>query len=1130
VTQVHVRLTRPQRGSTDRLPATGQLEASLFRRQVEDGAFVLVTAYSQVLVDGEAVLELTPNDGTNAWVIVERVRDGKTRMIAVPDSASAVEYADLPDLDPATLEPTDGNIAAWEAAAAFVVNAQHAAEAAAASAQQYAGGSLQRSTNLSDLTNVGAARTNLGLGSAATQPSSAFDPAGAAAQAVSEIDTSAFAVLRTISTISANTTLAQDVHYSVDASGGVRTMTLPTGSRGHIISVEKADSTNNAVNIFGNIKATAGVTLSLSAPREIVQFQADANGSWFPVARGFGKSTADSLYAPNDAVTTTTNVWSASKTNSAIAAAVSAGGGSVTKTKNAITGWYHFDDWSPDKTGATDCSALLQDAHDTVIAGGGGRLYVAAGRYLKESTVYLNKSDQYTPFEMVGDSFVERDDVIPAGLGTTFVKTTAGDHFRLNLDANGDPGSGTWWEYSFSNYFEGFSLEGSQDDTVIVYGFREYRSRCIFKRIQGFHMDAMIYQPPLSPNSYPGWQNYCDSSVYEDIRIFGQKTYGLYLNGADNCKIGRVMGYAAHPTALSLIYVQDSAAFRVQDILWGGANSYAINSTTTGAIQMLRCQGFTIDNITIERNNYPSAFLFSACLGFSIRGVREKFRGKTLLTFSHCVGVELDAFNIYVDRDSGYYDIVTGSNSANITHRGFFVTAYNSADTTASTRALLMNDASKAVSGLRKSAQVRSSQTASYTAIFSDADTVIEFTSASGVTLTIPANATTPFPIGTVLTAYQAGAGAVTIAGTGVTLRAPNGLATTAQYTTVTATKRNTDEWVIAPSAVAASGGGGGGTSATTATTDPTVNSDTTAGFAPGSTWINTATNAGYECISATAGAAVWRRTTADIQVFTASGTWTKPAWAQTTQIAAVGSGGGGGGGRRGPSGTASSGGAGGGGGGFAQMIFDASQLSATESINVSTGGAGGAAATVDATNGGAGGSGSSTTFGSRLRASGGGAGTGGQSAASSSGGTGGSGQTAGGNGGSGGSGTVGAAGGTGSAGAAGGGSGGGITTGAAFLAGSAGGASVPLNGASSGTAGATDGANGNNGSSTNAVATIAGSGGGGGASSVLTSGGNGGNGGTYGAGGGGGGASLNGNNSGAGGTGGAGLLVAISR
>lgn len=49
------------------------------------------------------------------------------------------------------------------------------------------GAVLLRANNLSDLTNVPAARTNLGLGTAATQNSTAFDPAGAATAAVAAI-------------------------------------------------------------------------------------------------------------------------------------------------------------------------------------------------------------------------------------------------------------------------------------------------------------------------------------------------------------------------------------------------------------------------------------------------------------------------------------------------------------------------------------------------------------------------------------------------------------------------------------------------------------------------------------------------------------------------------------------------------------------------------------------------------------------------------------------------------------------------------------------------------------------------------------------------------------------------------
>jgi hypothetical protein len=46
-----------------------------------------------------------------------------------------------------------------------------------------AAGALMAANNLSDLPNLASARTNLGLGSAATQPVTAFDGAGAAAAA-----------------------------------------------------------------------------------------------------------------------------------------------------------------------------------------------------------------------------------------------------------------------------------------------------------------------------------------------------------------------------------------------------------------------------------------------------------------------------------------------------------------------------------------------------------------------------------------------------------------------------------------------------------------------------------------------------------------------------------------------------------------------------------------------------------------------------------------------------------------------------------------------------------------------------------------------------------------------------------
>jgi hypothetical protein len=85
----------------------------------------------------------------------------------------------------------------------------------------------------------------------------------------------------------------------------------------------------------------------------------------------------------------------------------------------------------------------------------------------------------------------------------------------------------------------------------------------------------------------------------------------------------------------------------------------------------------------------------------------------------------------------------------------------------------------------------------------------------------------------------------------------------------------------------------------------------------------------------------------ADVQIFTASGTWLKPVTASTIYIEAWGAGGSGA--RRG-SGVHSGGG---GGGGYVWFIMNASAVDATETVTI---GAGGAAVTGDSTNGNAGG------------------------------------------------------------------------------------------------------------------------------------------------------------------------------
>ena len=77
-------------------------------------------------------------------------------------------------------------------------------------------------------------------------------------------------------------------------------------------------------------------------------------------------------------------------------------------------------------------------------------------------------------------------------------------------------------------------------------------------------------------------------------------------------------------------------------------------------------------------------------------------------------------------------------------------------------------------------------------------DGLLELSSASAITLTIPANSTTAYPVGTSIDILQTGAGQVTVAGAaGVTVNATPGLKLRSQYSSATLFKRATDTWVV---------------------------------------------------------------------------------------------------------------------------------------------------------------------------------------------------------------------------------------------------------------------------------------------------------------------------------------------
>ncbi|QFS86634.1 MULTISPECIES: DUF2793 domain-containing protein [unclassified Marinobacter] len=86
----------------------------------------------------------------------------------------------------------------------------------------------------------------------------------------------------------------------------------------------------------------------------------------------------------------------------------------------------------------------------------------------------------------------------------------------------------------------------------------------------------------------------------------------------------------------------------------------------------------------------------------------------------------------------------------------------------------------------------------SYTLVLSDDNKVVRCANASAINVTVPAEATTDFPVGAIIQVRQVDAGQVTlVADTGVTLITPETLKTRKQGSTIALMKVGADEWDV---------------------------------------------------------------------------------------------------------------------------------------------------------------------------------------------------------------------------------------------------------------------------------------------------------------------------------------------
>lgn len=114
MTQVHIDIRRPTASGVDEAFRLGMVWAPTAVRVVDD-ALVMPESFGITLPSAPVTIEVAPSElPTWVWRVRYTVNsEHYDRYLLVPESASVVEFADLVEVDPATLEPTAVPEAAW---------------------------------------------------------------------------------------------------------------------------------------------------------------------------------------------------------------------------------------------------------------------------------------------------------------------------------------------------------------------------------------------------------------------------------------------------------------------------------------------------------------------------------------------------------------------------------------------------------------------------------------------------------------------------------------------------------------------------------------------------------------------------------------------------------------------------------------------------------------------------------------------------------------------------------------------------------------------------------------------------------------------------------------------------------
>ena len=259
----------------------------------------------------------------------------------------------------------------------------------------------------------------------------------------------------------------------------------------------------------------------------------------------------------------------------------------------------------------------------------------------------------------------------------------------------------------------------------------------------------------------------------------GTNGFGATLTGSANGAIGTIDGAAVSVGSRILLKSQTDATQN---------GIYTVTNAGSGSTKWIITRAADADN-------NPAGELATGDFVFVTSGSTNGSKGYILSTTGT---ITIGTTNVNYSQFNASEAITAGTN---ITKSGSTVSVADaptfSGAVTASS-GVVFSDGTQTKEGVASRTPIVQ-KTASYTlSALTERDSLIEVSSATGVTVTIPANSAVAYPVGTSIDILQTSTGQVTIAGAaGVTVNATPGLKLRTTWSSATLFKRATDTWVV---------------------------------------------------------------------------------------------------------------------------------------------------------------------------------------------------------------------------------------------------------------------------------------------------------------------------------------------